>query len=112
MTIEIPAITAIQRVEELIEYLRHIVQEDKKALDDMVENTPNTLRDDSTEEELQDLIDYMEETIHHTIRQREELIELLNQAEQQVRGVQEHTRQGLTFLAVEAASREREGGGI
>ena len=104
MTIEeVPPITAIQRVEELIEYLKQIVQEDKEALDDMLENTPSTLRDDSTEEELQELIDYMEETIRHTVRQRGELIELLNQAEQQVRRVQEHTLQGLTL-------RKEEGG--
>ena len=98
MTIEeVPPITAIQRVEELIGYLRHIVKEDKVALDEMLENAPSTLRDDATEEQLEELIEDMEEIIKHTIRQRGELIELLNQAEQQVRRVQEHTRQGLTL---------------
>lgn len=99
MTIEeVPPITAIQRVEELIGYLQQIVQEDKVALDDMIENAPSTLRDDATEEQLEDLIEDMAETIKHTIRQREELIELLTQAEQQVRRIQEHTRLGLGIL--------------
>ena len=54
MTIEeVPPITAIQRVEELIGYLAHIVKE---------------------------------------------LIEILNQAEQQIRKIQEHTRLGLGIL--------------
>ena len=99
MTIEeVPPITAIQRVEELIGYLRHIVKEDKVALDDMIANAPSTLRDDATEEQLEELIEDMEEIIKHTIRQRGELIELLNQAEQQVRKIQEHTRLGLGIL--------------
>tara|TARA_R110002167_G_scaffold160260_1_gene356190 strand:- start:180 stop:497 length:318 start_codon:yes stop_codon:yes gene_type:complete len=99
MTIEeVPPITAIQRVEELIGYLRHIVKEDKVALDEMLENAPSTLRDDATEEQLEELIEDMEEIIKHTIRQRGELIELLNQAEQQVRKIQEHTRLGLGIL--------------
>ena len=97
-TEEIPPITAIQRVEELIGYLKHVVQEDKLALDDMVENGSSTLRDDATEEQLEDLIEYMDDTIKHTIRQREELIEILNQAAQQVRKIQEHTRLGLGIL--------------
>ena len=97
-TEEIPPITAIQRVEELIGYLKHVVQEDKLALDDMVENGSSTLRDDATAEQLEDLIEYMDDTIKHTIRQREELIEILNQAEQQVRKIQEHTRLGLGIL--------------
>jgi ABC-type transporter Mla subunit MlaD len=99
MTIEeVPPITAIQRVEELIGYLDHIVKEDKVALDDMIANAPSTLRDDATEEQLEELIEDMEEIIKHTIRQRGELIELLNQAEQQVRKIQEHTRLGLGIL--------------
>ena len=99
MTIEeVPPITALQRVEELIGYLAHIVKEDKVALDDMIANAPSTLRDDATEEQLEELIEDMEEIIKHTIRQRGELIELLNQAEQQVRKIQEHTRLGLGIL--------------
>ena len=99
MTIEeVPPITAIQRVEELIGYLAHIVKEDKVALDEMLENAPSTLRDDATEEQLEDLIEYMDDTIKHTVRQREELIEILNQAEQQIRKIQEHTRLGLGIL--------------
>jgi ABC-type transporter Mla subunit MlaD len=97
-TDEVPPITAIQRVEELIGYLQQIVKEDKVALDDMIENAPSTLTDDATEEQLEDLIEDMEETINHTIRQRGELIELLNQAEQQVRKIQDHTRLGLGIL--------------
>ena len=97
-TEEIPPITAIHRVEELIGYLKHVVQEDKLALDDIVENGDSTLRDYATEEHLEDLIEYMDDTIKHTIRQREELIEILNQAEQQVRKIQEHTRLGLGIL--------------
>ena len=55
MTIEeVPPITAIQRVEELIGYLAHIVKEDKVALDDMIANAPSTLRDDATEEQLEE----------------------------------------------------------
>ena len=97
-TEEIPPITAIQRVEELIGYLKRVVQEDKLALDDMVENGSSTLRDDATEEQLEEFIEYMDDTIKHTIRQREELIETLNQAEEQVRKIQEHTRQGLAII--------------